>query len=374
MVRRAGCRVEMAGPSAAASASRTRPPARRATRRSHAGIVARIQRPRAVSTCTRSRVFSTGTRRGSMPDGARNAGIAPPDPSHPELAVQARREHAGRRDDRTIASTTSAAASPSVYGPGGHSRASRPPRAQLRPASAPLQRVAPDRGLDSRAHDARGARPSTLRLTSVASTPPPSPPWRARRRPALQVPTRSGGGARSPPRAASARISDPWPIRRRPAGQPRCRVQPVHQRPRPSSPPPLRSGRPARSATTHTLQPATRVIVGALESRVEAADRRPPAGCPAPFPPPPGRRVDQQHARHAAARRQRVRDGPPSSPAPRMATVLIGCSVKYCNEPAEALFCQCPSLSGKVAVVTGGSRGIGLAPRGCCDRRERQSR
>src|SRR5438105_5003431 len=62
-------------------------------------------------------------------------------------------------------------------------------------------------------------------------------------------------------------------------------------------------------------------------------------------------------ARATSRRARRCATWPPSSPAPKIATDCIGAIFYWLS--AESLMMQ--SLHGKVAVVTGGSRGIGLA-------------
>src|SRR3954471_8046152 len=77
-------------------------------------------------------------------------------------------------------------------------------------------------------------------------------------------------------------------------------------------------------------------------------------------------------ATFAAASTIRIRDttsrsasacatAPPRSPAPRIETVAITNGRGHLVRPAGVFYWPMSTLTGKVAVVTGGARGIGLA-------------
>ena len=195
---------------------------------------------------------------------------------------------------------------------------------------------------------------------------------------------RAARGVRSAsaPACAGAREDE-----RRVAG---ARQQPARMSASPSSPAHSADGWPCRSAMTQTAAPDRRGSRSSVpSSRVcEAASWRPTAGCRAPCRPPRSPAASTSSTRDT---RSRVASACATAP-PSVARADDGhrCHecVKYCSEPAsiDSLTASVQTahrlmshdyMTGKVALVTGGSRGIGLAtalPLAVAGRRRRRHR
>ena len=155
------------------------------------------------------------------------------------------------------------------------------------------------------------------------------------------------------------------------------RNQPLHHRkPLVALPLVRRSAAPIGDDADRRADTA-REVGASLETACESRRSLPPAGCPAPCPPPrPAASSRMMTRRTRSLRASAWAHAPPSSPAPMMQTVdtsqwsiLVDGSRFSTSDFSLPNRVQVQggvtglmsSLTGKVAFVTGGSRGIGLA-------------